>query len=123
MECPNCQSPDDHHVIRSPRNLVAATVNALSALFWLGFWPFVSIERITSPASPLKRKCLNCGHKFLGELPETPDFDECARCGYNLMGNISGRCPECGWKLPLQYRAYRRKADRLLRKRANRPPE
>lgn len=20
----------------------------------------------------------------------------CQRCGYNLMGNVSGRCPECG---------------------------
>jgi heme A synthase len=27
-----------------------------------------------------------------------PDF--CGRCGYNLAGNISGVCPECGWKLP-----------------------
>jgi uncharacterized paraquat-inducible protein A len=24
----------------------------------------------------------------------------CSRCGYNLTGNVSGVCPECGWKLP-----------------------
>lgn len=26
--------------------------------------------------------------------PKTPGF--CARCGYNLTGNVSGVCPECG---------------------------
>lgn len=24
----------------------------------------------------------------------------CPRCDYNLTGNTSGRCPECGWTLP-----------------------
>jgi hypothetical protein len=24
----------------------------------------------------------------------------CGRCGYDLTGNTSGVCPECGWKLP-----------------------
>jgi len=24
----------------------------------------------------------------------------CGRCGYDLTGNISGVCPECGWKPP-----------------------
>lgn len=24
----------------------------------------------------------------------------CGRCGYDLTGNVSGVCPECGWKLP-----------------------
>jgi len=24
------------------------------------------------------------------------DGTMCARCGYNLKGNVSGRCPECG---------------------------
>jgi hypothetical protein len=23
----------------------------------------------------------------------------CRRCGYNLTGNVSGRCPECGTRL------------------------
>lgn len=26
----------------------------------------------------------------------TPPAGACASCGYNLTGNISGRCPECG---------------------------
>lgn len=24
----------------------------------------------------------------------------CGRCGYDLTGNVSGVCPECGWNLP-----------------------
>ncbi len=24
---------------------------------------------------------------------------KCRECGYNLTGNASGRCPECGWEL------------------------
>ena len=79
-------------------------------------WPFVSIERITTPARPLRRKCLNCGYTFLGARPETPNFDECAQCGYNLTGNVSGRCSECGWRLPRRFRAYCRIADRALRR-------
>ena len=23
----------------------------------------------------------------------------CIQCGYNLYGNASGRCPECGWQI------------------------
>jgi ssDNA-binding Zn-finger/Zn-ribbon topoisomerase 1 len=115
MECPNCHSAEDHHVIRGPRNFGVALLNALNTLVLLRLWPLVSYKRIIAPARPLRRKCLKCGYTFLGESPETPDFDECAQCGYILKGNISGRCPECGWRLPRRYRAYRRIADRALR--------
>ena len=27
---------------------------------------------------------------------ERPSYPACARCGYNLTGNVSGVCPECG---------------------------
>lgn len=28
--------------------------------------------------------------------PQTYQFRLCSQCGYNLTGNKSGRCPECG---------------------------
>ncbi|MBN1342741.1 MAG: hypothetical protein JXQ73_08690 [Phycisphaerae bacterium] len=28
------------------------------------------------------------------------DPGHCGRCGYDLTGNVSGVCPECGWRLP-----------------------
>ena len=27
---------------------------------------------------------------------DTPAPGHCQQCGYNLTGNVSGRCPECG---------------------------
>ncbi len=34
------------------------------------------------------RRCIPPGH--------------CRKCGYNLTGNVSGVCPECGVVVPLQ---------------------
>jgi predicted RNA-binding Zn-ribbon protein involved in translation (DUF1610 family) len=31
-------------------------------------------------------------------------FPHCQACGYNLTGNVSGRCPECGQEVPKEYR-------------------
>ena len=28
------------------------------------------------------------------------DPEHCGRCGYDLTGNASGVCPECGWQIP-----------------------
>jgi hypothetical protein len=28
------------------------------------------------------------------------DREHCGRCGYSLIGNVTGRCSECGWTLP-----------------------
>ena len=67
----------------------------------------------------LERKYLKCGARVLGRRAEPPKFDECGRCEYNLTGNVSGKCPECGWKLPRRYRACRRKADAGLDQDAN----
>lgn len=29
-----------------------------------------------------------------------PPFEACRQCSYNLTGNVSGRCPECGEAIP-----------------------
>jgi hypothetical protein len=116
-DCPNCHSAEDHHVVWGPRNVLAAFINAFNSAVLMRLWPFVSFKRIMTPARPLRRKCLKCGYTFLGAQPESPNFDECAQCGYNLTGNVSGRCPECGWRLPRRFRAHRRLVDRALRSR------
>jgi DNA-directed RNA polymerase subunit RPC12/RpoP len=112
VACPNCHSAEDHQLVWDLRNLGAALLNALNFYVLFGFWPFVSLKRAMTPPRPLRRQCLKCGYKFAGQRPELPNFDECARCSYSLKGNRSGRCPECGWKLPRRYRAYRRLVDR-----------
>ena len=109
MQCPNCKSSEDHVVVWGPRNLAVAIANACWWVVQMANEAFVAHE-----GWAFKRKCLKCGYRFDGARPRRPDFDECANCGYNLTGNVSGRCSECGWKLPRRYRARRRRTDRNL---------
>ena len=49
----------------------------------------------------LRRAGLSVG--FMGVKPDDLErvlrADLCTKCGYNLTGNVSGRCPECGEKV------------------------
>lgn len=40
-------------------------------------------------------------------MPFDPRGVLCTKCGYNLTGNVSGRCPECGQMIPLKAPAAR----------------
>ncbi len=54
-------------------------------LFWAAFM------LIVSAASLVLTRC---------HLYYTPAYPECGNCGYNLTGNTSGICPECGQSCP-----------------------
>lgn len=118
MICPNCKSPEDHCVIWNTRNLGVVIINAGWYVFQVGalFW-------VVNRGWSFERKCLACGYRFEGEKPFLPNFDECAACGYDLTGNVSGRCSECGWRLPRRFRAYRRRKEReeVRKRRFNEP--
>jgi hypothetical protein len=47
---------------------------------------------------PAALLCLAAGIAFL--VPRRRR-DGCVTCGYNLIGNVSGRCPECGTPIAL----------------------
>ena len=57
-----------------------------------------------------KRECKECGTRFFALARHREHQMECGRCGYSLTGNVSGTCPECGWRLPARLR-------RVLRER------
>jgi len=48
--------------------------------------------------------CTTCGYNLTGNTtgvcPECGDLAVCASCGYNLANNETAKCPECGAKLP-----------------------
>lgn len=45
---------------------------------------------------PIKRKCRGCGELFVRGKARGRDRRRCRRCDYDLSGNTSGACPECG---------------------------
>lgn len=49
-------------------------------------------HRAVAPTSPI---CPGCGKPTLEAATDSSDVP-CPKCGYNLTGNMSGRCPECG---------------------------
>jgi hypothetical protein len=51
------------------------------------------------PAFNFKCCCRLCRRKFWPH-PLLDELITCGQCGYNLTGNLSGICPECGWILP-----------------------
>jgi phage FluMu protein Com len=107
VRCPQCRSVDQHHVLLTPRNFAVIAINVLLLA------SSVLTGILVREGFSLRRKCLKCGTVSIGPWREPPNFDACAGCGYNLTCNVSGRCPECGWKLPRRFRAWRRKMDRL----------
>ena len=40
--------------------------------------------------------------KYIHRVPFDPRGVLCTNCGYDLTGNVSGRCPECGKEIPLR---------------------
>lgn len=50
--------------------------------FLAGFLPVLAVGLAYAVARWLHRRRCPPGH--------------CQKCGYNLTGNVSGRCPECG---------------------------
>jgi len=56
-------------------------------------------NEVESKPFTLKRVCRQCRGKFWPKREQETPIN-CGQCGYNLTGNVSGICPECGWALP-----------------------
>ncbi len=61
----------------------------------------------------LSRRCQQCQHEFIPAI-HPPMSPFCIKCGYDLTGNESGMCPECGSKISRRAREQLRKAARNL---------
>jgi len=93
MNCPKCDSTD----IRkwSLRNLLVAladvVIHFVLACAWFDVGDITGFEGLR-----LKRRCRHCGHRYFVPTRPKRNYNRCLKCDYDLTGNISGRCPECG---------------------------
>ena len=88
--CPSCGNQTDIRTVRSFGNAFRA----------LGNWVIVLLTVLSAgplgESISLKKKCLNCGSIFCDQGPMPTRTGHCTKCGYNLTGNTTGVCPECG---------------------------
>lgn len=106
LECPYCDATAGLRILPGPRNLLRVVANGL--LF--GVYALVAVFVFqgplfydNAPRLRLKRQCSACGSKFFGKST-SPELPMCGNCGYDLTGNVSGVCPECGWRLTKRLR-------------------
>lgn len=104
LRCPTCRSTR-LRTPASPRNISARVTNAI--VFCLGAVLTVILDgapMIEWLWRPLDRACLRCGLRFREERPDSSHTVNCPQCDYNLTGNTSNRCPECGWAISTEVR-------------------
>lgn len=73
-----CISLGERSILDDPLSIVVIAAEACAPTF--AVWGLLSLA-------------------FAVQIPTTPLEIMCRGCGYNLTGNISGRCPECGMKI------------------------
>ncbi len=106
-ECPYCHATTGSRIVRRPRNLLKMVLNGVFGLI------------VGEPAFPfrLEWRCSLCRGRFqVGRARIGPL--SCRSCGYNLTGNVSGICPECGVAVNPD-----REAQEAIKKNARRLPD
>ena len=99
--CPYCGSEDTQAMISLVNaGYLVGMILALVALFVLAW-----LLGDAGDGSPFafKRICRKCRGKFWPK-PKHETAINCGQCGYDLTGNASGICPECGWTIPPEVR-------------------
>jgi hypothetical protein len=103
--CSHCGASDSR-IVWSAGNLGRTLLISLMHLMSLGLVLWSGAGEDIADATDkmhLRRRCRRCRGLFVPGRP-TSDSTRCGQCGYDLTGNSSGVCPECGWDVPLQMR-------------------
>lgn len=108
LACPFCGGVSGIRTVNCLSNLLRAGANAALLLTFV-MDASIAIGIVPRARLPLRRRCDTCGATFNAHTPE-PTEPVCGRCGYNLTGNVSGVCPECGWRIARRVRALIRRA-------------
>ncbi|MCZ6652615.1 MAG: hypothetical protein O7D91_06260 [Planctomycetota bacterium] len=117
MACPHCGAVDDSHRIRGLSNSLRAAFNVVFCVLLLDIALLFLVFR--GLPMRLRRRCNACQGRFYAH-EEAVKEPRCGDCNYELTGNVSGTCPECGWKLTKRVKRLVRLSDKLPAKR--RPP-
>jgi DNA-directed RNA polymerase subunit RPC12/RpoP len=103
FECPNCNTYGKMPIAITLGNFLRLVVDVVLG-FILLFTGLAVLEwsKAMSYIIPLRRKCGACGTSFVAKIANQTARDRltrCAKCSYSLLGNTSGRCPECGHEM------------------------
>lgn len=90
VRCPRCSNLSGVRICCDIPNLLRVVTNFFGAVLAIGFAGLDGQSGLV-----LVRKCLDCGIYFQ-DRKIWSGAGRCIECGYNLTGNVSGRCPECG---------------------------
>ena len=86
-----------------PGASVARRAGYLAVIFWFAPWLLLGLPWVPRKRNEYRKRhgvCADCGHRFSD--PSESHCPACAAprircpCGYDLTGNESGTCPECG---------------------------
>ncbi len=75
--------------------LAMGVIQAASGQLHWGFFALWGICIVIMAYSAFRKPS---PHEFLQNFAQDPQH--CGGCGYDLTGNVSGICPECGWSIP-----------------------
>lgn len=85
--CPKCGAVGKPRLVWSLSNLTRLLATVLN------------IRTIGFPELAVFHRCRKCRHVFVPRVAQDSTI-HCHKCDYDLTGNESGRCPECGWEIP-----------------------
>ena len=102
--CPSCGSVETI-IVKNRRNkflvpldwVIYLIASIFTAVLTLGGFGLPDVDML-----PVTRKCRGCGEIFARGKAKGRDTRSCRRCDYNLTGNVSGTCPECGTGVSLE---------------------
>ncbi len=109
-KCPFCGATGRHWIVPGGVNARILAHNGVVLAARL-FYPVVHAHpqwpRLKFHFIPWLRGCRACGRRFVSDA-EGAYATTCWQCGYDLSGNTSGTCPDCGRRLAPVQRAILR---------------
>jgi hypothetical protein len=101
--CLHCKEPQSIRAIREHFSWGSATISFLKWVGWSLLGALLSVGPSGSSSRKRRFRCNFCGKEFEAVPDERYTMqrspNRCNKCGYNLTGNVSGICPECGEKI------------------------